>query len=98
MQLASALPTRTLNLERMITTLLPIMQVALLVLLVLAHPWDPSPLLLAVAMRTLMEMPQLLMVPALLVVLDDQVMLKPLRILSLLLSSLLAFAQRANML
>lgn len=98
MQFASALPTRTLNLERMITTLLPRMQVALLVLLVLAHPWDPSPLLLAVAMRTLMEMEQLLVVPALLVVLVVKVLSKPLRVLSFLLSSLLAFAQRANML
>lgn len=74
------------------------MQVALIVLLFLAHPWDPSTFLLAVAMRTLMEMPQLLVVPALLVVLIVKVLSNPLGILSLLLSSLLAFAQRANML
>jgi len=87
-----------LNLERMITTLLPIMQVALIVLLVLAHPWDPSTFLLAVAMRTLMEMPQLLVVPALVVLLDVQVLPKPKVTQSLLLSLLLAFARRANML
>ena len=104
MQFASALPASMLNLERMIT-LLAIMQVALIVLLILVHPmlvlsqsWDPPPLLLAVAVLTLMEMPQLLVVPALLVVLDDQVLPKALGRLSLLLSSLLAFAQRTNML
>lgn len=98
MLFACALPASMLNLERMITTLLPRKQVALIVLLVLAQSWDPSPLLLAVAMLTLMEMPQLLVVPALLVLLDDQVLPKALIRLSLLLSSLLAFARRAHML
>ena len=59
---------------------------------------DPLLLLLAVAMLTLMEMPQLLVVPALLVLLVVKVLPKPLGILSLLLSSVLAFARRANML
>jgi hypothetical protein len=45
-----------------------------------------------------MEMEQLLVVPALVVLVHDQVLPKALGRMSLLLSSLLAFAQRAHML